>query len=151
MHAQSILALVLSALVPYTLAAPTNGLTVCPNTAGSLTVDSLSVTPQPLIAGKNVTITASGTVGEVITDGAKAVLTLSLGIIPVRREEINICESSAEAGLPCPIPVGPNKISFIRTVPDAVPAGTFQMRVDATNADGKRIVCFNGPLTVAKA
>lgn len=101
MHAKSFIALLVGALLPAAFAAPTaipDGVAICPDTTGTLTVHSLSVAPKPVTAGQDVTITASGIVNEAIEEGAKAVLTLTAGVVELVKSEIDLCQTAVEVG-----------------------------------------------------
>ncbi|KAI9002809.1 ML domain-containing protein [Gaertneriomyces semiglobifer] len=126
-------------------------LAICPGTTGTLTVNDLTLTPNPVISGGEVTITATGIVGKEITEGTKAKLTVKSGILTLLNEEIDICASAAQSGIKCPIPLGPSSITFKRLVPAALPAGSYTLRVDAKHTDGTGLVCFTGPLKAVKA
>ncbi|KAI9102554.1 ML domain-containing protein [Phlyctochytrium arcticum] len=155
MLAKSIVALFLSALVPAALAVPApfapDALTACPKVKGSLIVDSFTINPPVLVPGKDAVFTASGEVTDVIVKGAKVKISAKLGIIPVYNSELDICEETEKVGIPCPIEAGKRDIVITKLIPDIMPSGTFNLKVEATNANGKPIVCYTGSIQAKKA
>lgn len=120
----------------------------CGTSADSLQLKSLEIQPYPILKGQNVTVIAGGNLSRPIIEGSTARIIVKAGFIPLYSNNINVCESAAKEGFPCPIVAGDQKISISQSLPDIVPAGRFDLRVVITNADKTQIACFQGTVQV---
>ncbi|KAI8903851.1 ML domain-containing protein [Gorgonomyces haynaldii] len=123
-------------------------LTSCGAATDILTkLDSVTVNPYPVVAGKPLSISASGLTTADIVNGAKLKVVVKLGPLPVYSKEKDVC---SQPGITCPIPAGQNTINVSQDIPDIVPAGNVNVEVTMTNADGAKIACLNGKIQIVK-
>ncbi|TPX71366.1 hypothetical protein SpCBS45565_g01130 [Spizellomyces sp. 'palustris'] len=120
--------------------------------AGILSITNVSVTPYPLRPGQNATLSASGALSEAINQGAKVRVTVALpGNFTVYDQQVDLCQAASLLGHSCPINPGPLNVTVTETIPSQLPAVNYTVRVNATNSDGKPIICFEGPVQVSSS
>ena len=120
----------------------------CGKVTDILKINSIDVTPYPLLKGSNVTITASGSISEPIFNGSIVNFSIKAGLIPLYSGKADLCEAAGKKGQSCPLATGPQQIVVTQAIPENAPTGTFGITVSATNADGKAITCFSGNLQI---
>ncbi|KAJ6246044.1 phosphatidylglycerol/phosphatidylinositol transfer protein [Anaeramoeba flamelloides] len=104
-----------------------------------LTVKSVSIVPDPVQKGKNVTITFDGTLSEEIKDPANIHLEVYMSGIKIFTKDMDMC--TAQNDVPCPIRAGEHKLRQSFQIPNFVPSGEFTGKITATNYDKKEIIC----------
>ncbi|KAJ3162089.1 Phosphatidylglycerol/phosphatidylinositol transfer protein [Geranomyces michiganensis] len=123
----------------------------CPGVPpGALTLEYLTISPNPFIAGQNASIHAVGNSTANITSGANVTLTLNIaGIFPIYERSIDLCQTLQEfEGVSCPITAGQQNISISNELPAGTPAAEYLVKVNAVNGDGSNLICVEGPITV---
>ncbi|KAI8918686.1 ML domain-containing protein [Powellomyces hirtus] len=108
---------------------------------GSLQLTSLNISPNPVVAGENTTVTITANSTADITQGAAANVTVSLGgLFQVLDQQIDLCRAvtTLELGTGCPIPAGEKNVVLTREVPAGIPQTTYLVRVEAVNGDGSK-------------
>ncbi|KAJ3448682.1 phosphatidylglycerol/phosphatidylinositol transfer protein [Anaeramoeba flamelloides] len=105
-----------------------------------LTVKTVSIVPEPIQKGKNVTITFDGTLSEAIKDPANIHLEVYMSGIKIFTKDMDMC--TAQNDVPCPISAGEHKLSQSFEVPAFVPTGEFTGKIVATNYDKKEVICI---------
>lgn len=120
----------------------------CGSSADSFNLKSLDITPYPIVKGQNVTISAAGSLKAPIVDGSKIALSVKAGFIPLYSNTLDVCSNTAKQGYACPIAAGDHTIGTSQAIPDNVPAGSFDIKLVATNADNTQIACFAGTVKI---
>ncbi|XP_065914004.1 putative phosphatidylglycerol/phosphatidylinositol transfer protein DDB_G0278295 [Dysidea avara] len=115
--------------------------TSCDKSNYDVTDLKISFSPDPPEKGKNVTITASGTVNKEIT-GGKIKVVAKYGIITVLDQSYDVCDLVQQIGKQCPIPAGPLSGSATTMVPSDVPPGKYHADIEGTDQDGKPMICL---------
>lgn len=123
----------------------------CGTSADTFNLQSLDITPYPIIKGQNVSISASGNLKKAILDGSKIALSVKAGFIPLYSNTLDVCSNTAKQGYSCPIAAGDHTIATSQAIPDNVPAGSFDIKLVATNADNSEIACFAGTVKIQDA
>ncbi|KAJ3268476.1 Phosphatidylglycerol/phosphatidylinositol transfer protein [Terramyces sp. JEL0728] len=120
-------------------------------TGGIFTVDTTSITPYPLVHGKNVTIFATGPSTGAINQGASIDVSVYKGKIRIYHQTLDLCQQSLLQTPPiaCPIPAGPQTMNVTQLVPAIIPAGQYVMTIATTNADGSAVNCLTSNIQVA--
>ncbi|KAF9420804.1 hypothetical protein BGZ94_009030 [Podila epigama] len=107
-----------------------------------LTINSFSLSPYPLCINQNVCATGTGTLSTPVIAPAK--LSISgkyLGRV-VYTDNQDLCKISAEAGVPCPIPVTVNSITACVLVKPSAPANVnVQLTVQGINGNNNVLFC----------
>ncbi|GJJ68586.1 hypothetical protein EMPS_00932 [Entomortierella parvispora] len=124
----------------------------CGTSSDSLTLGSVSYTPNPPVVNQNICVTLSGTLSKPVTTGATISVTATFFGINVYSNSGDLCAALAGGANPCPIPVTTTSLTDCITVPSSVPAGiSINLQATATNADSSPIFCISGPLTFSSA
>lgn len=123
----------------------------CGKATDLFSVTSISVSAHPFVIGTSVVISVTGTTAAVIKQGSKYRMALKLGILPVYSETWDFCETTALSGVSCPIAPGQeHQFSFAQVVRSDSLAGTYNMKITVTNADGKPLTCQEASIKIAK-
>jgi len=118
--------------------------TLCPNFATVTTISSLSYSPFPPKVGQSLAVTASGSSPVAVTQGAKVVVTASLGGSPVASQTIDMCAQGAAIGMPCPVAAGAHSFTNVVPLPDNVPPFVdIAVHAEAYNGDGSPLFCVD--------
>eukprot|EP00483_Globobulimina_turgida_P002073 UN02075 len=117
-------------------------LTFCNGTGypGQFTVYSYSFKPNNIIPNENVTVTLKGTLGVTVTSGniyEKA----TVGPIVVENGNYDLCEETAQAGLPCPIKAGPITLAQEFFIPASAPELQLTSLSNMTGQNGIFLQC----------
>lgn len=108
-------------------------------------VEQVDLEPFPVVAGKNLTITASGIVKRTINPGAYVNVEVRLGYIRLLKQTFDLCEESEkELGIKCPIEKGPIVVKKEVEIPGFVPGGLITVKADVFNDDEEGITCLMG-------
>eukprot|EP00992_Anisonema_acinus_P015453 TRINITY_DN9757_c0_g1_i2.p2 TRINITY_DN9757_c0_g1~~TRINITY_DN9757_c0_g1_i2.p2 ORF type:complete len:110 (-),score=31.74 TRINITY_DN9757_c0_g1_i2:74-403(-) len=94
-------------------------------------------------SNEKLTITAHGTMSQVVTGGDLHV-SAKLDGIPVLSKQLDLCTVMKQANLTCPIPSGPAKIAMTVDIPTIPVHGTVSVEATATTKDNKEITCATG-------
>ena len=118
--------------------------TVCSD-SGLLTVDSLTLTPDPPISGSDVRIDIRGSISKTV-DNAEAVLNVKIYGIDVINEKLDLCTL-----VTCPIvSSAPVSLGIVQNIPSVVPTGTeLDVQLDAKTASGEEIACVQTSFSVS--
>ncbi|PHH66813.1 hypothetical protein CDD81_5945 [Ophiocordyceps australis] len=106
-------------------------------------IERVDITPNPPIPGQNLTISASGTVKEVIETGAYVHLSLKYNkFIPIPINNQGLCENIGQVGLQCPLEPGKMTISKEFALEKQIPPGTYDVQADVFTKDNRKITCL---------
>ncbi|GAA99376.1 uncharacterized protein L969DRAFT_47873 [Mixia osmundae IAM 14324] len=115
----------------------------CGTEKDAVELESLAVSPDPPQAGKNLTVTATGTVKTMIDEGAYADVLVKLGYIKLLTKRFDVCEEldKANATLQCPVEEG--RYTIVQTVelPREIPKAKFIVQVRAFTQDDAPMAC----------
>ncbi|KAL0207823.1 hypothetical protein P9112_010410 [Eukaryota sp. TZLM1-RC] len=128
-----------------------NIITDCSGPDAAIRLEEYSISPDYIVKGGNVTISAKGALLRDITDGATAQVKVKFGAIPVIRETYDICRQAKEFDLPiqCPVPAqGQVLAPTTMPLPDEVLPGKYTASIKAKLADGTELTCMNAQFEV---
>ncbi|KAJ7485925.1 MD-2-related lipid-recognition domain-containing protein [Mycena latifolia] len=110
-----------------------------------LQLESLTISPDPPVPGKDLTITAKGYARESIEDGAYADVTVKLGLIKLLSKTFDICEEARKANVSISCPVAEGKYVVVQTVvlPKEIPPAKFIVQVRAYTVDDDDMLCLD--------
>ncbi|WP_331745949.1 ML domain-containing protein [Streptomyces virginiae] len=113
-----------------------------------LEIQSIEVTPDPPVRGKNLKMTIKGTAKQEITDGAYMRATVKLGLIKLLTKEFDLLQllkgdtsngwTLTRAGGPSAEPIKPGDVELIwafEPLPKETPPGKFAVDLAAYTAD----------------
>jgi hypothetical protein len=84
----------------------------------------INLTPNPPLAGQNLTIEAMGYLKTDIEEGAYANFEVKYGFIKLLTGTADLCEKAAEVDLECPIKKGQVKLQKVVELPSQIPPVT---------------------------
>lgn len=105
-------------------------------------VSSVDVTPQPLVPGKKVSISASGTLDEQLTGGTYQA--------DVRYMGVSVLQRSGSIGELIALPAGPGPATMGATlkVPREAPGGAYELAFSAVDQNNASLTCLIVPFRV---
>lgn len=123
--------------------------TNCGTSSDKLSIQSMSVSPSPLVAGNAFSVNFQGQLSEDLTGGKVSVSVKFIGI-PVFSKTYDLCELVAQGGQSCPVKAGGLSISKSENFPSQAPAGSYTGQVTVTDQSGAEVTCVKFALTIAK-
>jgi len=112
-----------------------------------LTIDEVTLSPNPPQAGTTLVIEASGTVKDTITKGAYVHIEVKYGYIKLINMQSDLCEQLGNVDLQCPIEPGKLVITKSVDLPKQIPPGKYTVQADVYNADDEHITCLTAAVT----
>jgi len=112
----------------------------CGQASDHLQIDTVTITPDPPVAGQNITVSASGYLDEIVTNGTVNVVLKYDNFITVVKQTISICESGA---VTCPIAAGQYSQTITELIPSSVPRGQYNGTVTIADQTGSEIACIS--------
>ena len=118
----------------------------CGDASDPLQLTSVSVSPFPLKAGANLTVSINGNLVTDVTGGSYSVNVKYMGIDLINQSG-DLC--TVDPKFPCPLTHGPFSITESNiALPSDAPAGQYDVTINATDKAGKRIACRHVQQTV---
>lgn len=111
-----------------------------------LTLDEITISPNPPEAGANLTFTAKGTIDKTITDGAYVEVDVRYGFIKLIHQTYDICKEITKVDLECPIEKGKQVITKEVEIPEEVPPGKYLVTARAFTKDDEYITCLTATI-----
>ncbi|EDO16279.1 hypothetical protein Kpol_1053p16 [Vanderwaltozyma polyspora DSM 70294] len=112
-----------------------------------LSIEKVSLNPNPPKRGGKLSITASGTVDTEIKKGAYIDVEVRLGYIKLLTQTFDLCEVLSENdvnGLKCPITAGQYNLNKDVDIPEEVPPGKYTILARAYTVEDEFITCITG-------
>ncbi|CAI6014497.1 hypothetical protein V2G26_019452 [Clonostachys chloroleuca] len=105
-------------------------------------VQLLSTDPNPVKAGKQVSVKATLDIKRAVTKGSYVKVVIKYGLIQLISTTADLCEQVSNAGIKCPIEAGKHQISFQADMPSIIPPGTYNVFADAYGEDDEHLTCM---------
>lgn len=119
----------------------------CPGYQSSVTLLSLTMSPNPPSVKAAVGVSSRGTVTVPIIQGAKMTITTKLGPLTVDTQTFDMCAEAVKAGKKCPVAPGTHDFNLsVKPKLTPLPYLSFDVTAQATNGDGKPLFCFSNKL-----
>ncbi|WVR06303.1 phosphatidylglycerol/phosphatidylinositol transfer protein [Kwoniella sp. DSM 27419] len=117
----------------------------CGLATDAVQIKSISVSPDPPVPGKNLTVEVEADVIQTIDDGAYADVTVKLGLIKLLQKQFDVCEEArnANATVQCPVNPGPYKVKQTVELPKEIPKAKFSVQVRGYTAEEEDMVCLD--------
>ncbi|EIW73685.1 hypothetical protein TREMEDRAFT_37462 [Tremella mesenterica DSM 1558] len=117
----------------------------CGLATDAVQLKSISVSPDPPVPGKNLTVTVEADVIQEIVEGAYADVTVKLGLIKLLQKEFDVCEEArnANATVQCPVHPGPYNVAQTVELPKEIPKAKFSVAVRGYTADDEDMLCLD--------
>lgn len=117
----------------------------------NLEISAVDLAPNPPVRGKNLTISAVGTLHETIEQGAYVNVEVRLGYIKLLTQTYDLCETLEENNvdnLTCPLKAGLYSVVKEVEIPAEVPPGKYVVLARAYNVDDELITCLTGEIVL---
>ena len=111
-----------------------------------LHLDEVIVTPNPPVAGQNLTFTTVGTLDKTIEEGAYVEVEVRYGFIKLIHQTYDLCEEIVKVDLQCPIKLGKQTITKNVEIPEEVPPGKYLVVARAYTKDDEYITCLTATI-----
>ncbi|WOO77366.1 Phosphatidylglycerol/phosphatidylinositol transfer protein [Vanrija pseudolonga] len=117
----------------------------CGLPSDAITIESISVSPDPPEPGKNLTVTVEATANEVVEEGAYADVTVKLGLIKLLQKRFDVCEEARNANASVQCPVQPGQYTVVQTVelPEEIPKAKFVVNIRGYTVDEDDLACLD--------
>ncbi|KAG4300583.1 hypothetical protein PCANB_002996 [Pneumocystis canis] len=106
-------------------------------------LNSLEITPNPPIQGKNVTIKISGTLKEDILIGSYDILKVKYEFLQLFNHREDLCTQVKKINLKCPIEKGNIYLKKMFFIPQGIFPGRYVVSSDIMTEKNQRIACFS--------
>jgi len=117
--------------------------TNCGSSSDDLTIDTVSITPDPPKIGQTLTIVATGSLSTTVTGGSAFVSIIYDGFLPVLNNTFALCTLANQIGVKCPLAQGPVGFKVSQAIPAVAPSGSYGGKIVATDQNGKEIACIS--------
>ncbi|PWN23817.1 hypothetical protein BCV69DRAFT_233971, partial [Microstroma glucosiphilum] len=117
----------------------------CGDSSDPVQIKSIEVSPDPPQAGKNMTVTAKGTLKGRLEEGAYADVVVKLGLIKLLSRRIDICEEARanNVSLQCPVEDGEHEVTHTVELPREIPPAKFNVHLNAFTAEDADLMCLD--------
>uniref|UniRef100_A0A7S2ABW4 MD-2-related lipid-recognition domain-containing protein n=1 Tax=Stereomyxa ramosa TaxID=1078864 RepID=A0A7S2ABW4_9EUKA len=112
----------------------------CGSSKKIYTINDASMSPDPAIQGKDVTVTADGTLSGTINGGSWSV-TIKFGILPVKTVTGDTCDILKDC--PCPCSTKDTSVAVTIPVDSFAPNGDYTGTFTAKNGDSSEVGCIS--------
>ncbi|KAJ3000678.1 Mitochondrial import inner membrane translocase subunit TIM50 [Globomyces sp. JEL0801] len=112
----------------------------CTDLNDGFTLGPFITEPNPIISGRDLTVTVKGTLTTPIVDGAEFLIMITNHGTSIYSIVTDFCSISDQDQLPCPVAIGDHSITHKFAIPKEAPA--------VINADKSPIACIVGNVSV---
>lgn len=110
---------------------------LCPGAPSDLSISKVQVTPDPPVAGQNITIWAYGAVDEEMTDGSQVVIAVDFMGVQIFSESLPMSDVTQMPAGP-----GPIEIHYAIDIPGGVPHGPYSVSLTFDDQTGTELTCL---------
>ena len=93
-------------------------------------------------SGKNLSITATGTLHDRVEPGAKVHIQVKYGLITLINQEADLCDQVKNVDLKCPLEKGKTTLTKEVDLPRQIPPGKYTVLADVFTEKGEKITCL---------
>ncbi|KIR68442.1 phosphatidylglycerol/phosphatidylinositol transfer protein [Cryptococcus bacillisporus CA1280] len=117
----------------------------CGLATDAVQIKSITVSPDPPVPGKNLTVNVKADVLTTIEEGAYADVTVKLGLIKLLHKEFDLCDEArnANATVQCPVKPGPYSVSQMVELPEEIPKAKFAVMVRGYTVEDEDMLCLD--------
>ncbi|KAG2199247.1 hypothetical protein INT47_010622 [Mucor saturninus] len=109
-------------------------ITNCGDASDILTIDYVTLSPDPPVKGEELTIDFKGYLSETVPNGTTVQVIVKYGVVKLIQKTFDFCEKIEEVDEKCPIPQG--ELSFTK--------GKYTVHAEVKTPEEKRVVCLIG-------
>ncbi|CDZ96745.1 vacuole protein [Phaffia rhodozyma] len=117
----------------------------CGVAGDAVQVESINISPDPPVPGKNLTVSVKGVVIDPINEGSYADVLVKLGLIKLLQKRFDVCDEAenANATVQCPVSPGSYEVSQTVELPKEIPRAKFAIQVRGVTAEDKDMLCLD--------
>jgi C1A family cysteine protease len=119
----------------------------CSKASDHLSGLNVQVTPNPPVAGQDVTVAITGSLDETVSSGNVHITIDAFGI-KVIDKSYDLCDLASKGGVHCPLNQGPVNIKVTEAIPKDVPHGTYQGKAVVSDQNSEEVACVNLNLSI---
>ncbi|CAH1760522.1 15483_t:CDS:2 [Entrophospora sp. SA101] len=117
---------------------------VCSQPEDILAIHYIKLTPDPPQKGQELRVQGSGYFKETVGEGGYVDVVVKYGIVTIYSKRLDLCEQAPEVDESCPVMKGNHTIDKVAQLPGNIFPGSYNIYVNAYNADNKQIACLSG-------
>ncbi|SCV70227.1 BQ2448_1621 [Microbotryum intermedium] len=119
--------------------------TDCGSPDDAIEIESIAISPDPPVPGKDLTIYASGKVKTLITHGSYANVVVKLGLIKLLSKRFDVCDELDNANLTLQCPIDPDTYKIKQTValPAEIPRAKFVVHSEVFTQEHEPAACVD--------
>lgn len=106
------------------------------------TITHIDLSPNPPARGKALNVSAGGTLGAPITEGAYIEVDVRYGYIRLLKQNFDLCEQVENVDLTCPVDKGDLELTKSVDLPDEIPPGKYVVIARAFTAEDALLTCL---------
>lgn len=116
----------------------------CPDMDQHVSIHNMTLSPDPIIGGQNLTLGLEANITRTIKRGAYVLGTAKylFFTVPIPKQEA--CEY-----IKCPLTVGSINTTQVLKIPNDYPPGDYDVRLKGFNPDDSILFCYDGVITLA--
>ncbi|KAI9487665.1 MAG: ML domain-containing protein [Benjaminiella poitrasii] len=116
----------------------------CGDAKDLLTIDYVSLTPDPPVKGKELEIDFKGYLSETVPNGTYVEIVVKYGVVRLFQKKFDFCDKIQEIDEKCPIPKGDLTFTKVVSLPKEIPPGKYTVRAEIFTPKKKRVTCLIG-------
>ncbi|KAJ6492203.1 ML domain-containing protein [Mycena sanguinolenta] len=119
--------------------------TDCGGLSDPIELQSVAITPDPPVPGKNLTIQVKAQVLQRIEEGAYADVTVKLGLVKLLTKRFDLCEEArnAKTSVQCPVEPGQYEVTQTVALPKEIPRAKFTVAVRGYTVNEDDMLCLD--------
>ncbi|KAI7907477.1 ML domain-containing protein [Cokeromyces recurvatus] len=119
----------------------------CGDANDILTIDYISLNPDPPVKGKDLVIDFKGYLSETVPNGTVVEIIVKFGVVKLLQKKFDFCDKIQEVGEKCPIPQGELLFNKVVSLPKEIPPGKYTVHAEIFTPKKKRVTCLIGQTT----
>lgn len=108
-----------------------------------LSIEQVTINPNPPLPGQNLTIFASGTLKTDLVEDSYVDVLVRYGFITLVNRRYDLCDLLVEVDLKCPLKAGYLSLSRVVEIPDGVPPGEYYVDAKAYTGNDELLTCLS--------
>ncbi|KAJ7136763.1 ML domain-containing protein [Mycena epipterygia] len=119
--------------------------TSCGRPSDAIVLESIAVSPDPPVAGQDLTITVRGRTTQRIEDGAYADVAVRLGLIKLLNKQYDVCQQAQDknVSVQCPIDKGVYEVVHTVALRKEIPPAQFHVAVRGYTDEDRGMLCLD--------
>ncbi|CAO3622561.1 unnamed protein product [Mucor hiemalis] len=93
----------------------------CGDANDLLTIDYVTLNPDPPVKGQDLTIDFKGTLSETVPNGTVVEIIVKYGVVKLIQKKFDFCDKIQEVDEKCPIPEGDLTFNKVVALPKEIP------------------------------